>query len=165
MRCVAAMTRTSALIALLPPTRSKIRSCKTRNNLTCIGCGISPISSRNKVPPVASSKRPLRAENAPVKAPFSWPNNSLSNNSAGIAPQLTGTKGPLLRDDASWMERAITSLPVPDSPSTKTFAPLLATWVIRWRTLWIASPRPTSCLTKALDAEGDWPNLLATHWR
>ena len=31
---------------------------------------------------------------APVKAPFSWPNSSLSSSSRGIAPQLTGTNGP-----------------------------------------------------------------------
>jgi hypothetical protein len=37
---------------------------------------ISPISSRNSVPLSASSKRPLRALMAPVKAPFSWPNSS-----------------------------------------------------------------------------------------
>ena len=37
---------------------------------------ISPISSRNSVPPSASSKRPLRCASAPVNAPFSWPNSS-----------------------------------------------------------------------------------------
>ena len=62
---------------------------------------MSPISSRKRVPPSANSKRPFLEVKAPVNAPFSWPNNSLSNNSAGIAPQLTGTKGPLLRLDTS----------------------------------------------------------------
>jgi hypothetical protein len=32
----------------------------------------------NSVPPWASSKRPLRSAIAPVNAPFSWPNSSLS---------------------------------------------------------------------------------------
>ncbi|MNG00438.1 hypothetical protein D3C84_833740 [compost metagenome] len=90
---VAAMIRTSTLWVLLLPTRSKVRSCNTRSSLTCIGNGMSPISSRNRVPPLASSKRPARLVIAPVKAPFSWPNSSLSSNSAGIAPQLTGTNG------------------------------------------------------------------------
>ena len=34
---------------------------------------------------------------APVKLPFLWPKNSLSISSDGIAPQLTGTNGPLAR--------------------------------------------------------------------
>ena len=33
--------------------------------------GRSPISSRNSVPPLAASKRPMRRWLAPVKAPFS----------------------------------------------------------------------------------------------
>ena len=119
--------RTSACKDLLPPTLSKVLSCNTRNNFTCIGIGISPISSKNSVPPSANSKRPLRAEKAPVNAPFSCPNNSLSNSSAGIAPQLTGTKGPLFRPDTSWIARATTSLPVPDSPKINTLALLSAT--------------------------------------
>jgi hypothetical protein len=60
---------------------------------------MSPISSRNSVPPSASSKRPLRALIAPVKAPFSWPNSSLSSRSAGIAPQLIGMNGPSRRGE------------------------------------------------------------------
>ena len=53
---------------------------------------------------------------APVNEPFLWPKNSLSINSEGIAPQLTGTNGPAARGPSSWMERATSSLPVPDSP-------------------------------------------------
>ena len=37
---------------------------------------ISPISSRNSVPPLACSKRPIRRSTAPVKAPRSCPNSS-----------------------------------------------------------------------------------------
>ncbi|MNR10870.1 hypothetical protein D3C85_1271420 [compost metagenome] len=90
---MAAMMRTSTFWVLLLPTRSKVRSCSTRSSFTCIGNGMSPISSRNRVPPLASSKRPARLVMAPVKAPFSWPKSSLSSSSAGMAPQLTGTKG------------------------------------------------------------------------
>ncbi len=37
---------------------------------------MSPISSRNSVPPSACSNRPALRVLAPVKAPFSWPNSS-----------------------------------------------------------------------------------------
>ncbi|MEW5317923.1 MAG: hypothetical protein WDW38_009182 [Sanguina aurantia] len=43
--------------------------------------GMSPISSRNSVPPSACSKRPETRLTAPVKAPASWPNSSLSSSS------------------------------------------------------------------------------------
>ena len=39
--------------------------------------------------------------------------------SSGIAPQLTVTKGLALRSLEPWMARAISSLPTPDSPSTR----------------------------------------------
>ena len=67
------------------------------------------------VPPAATSNRPGLDRTAPVKAPRSCPNSSLSNRGAGMAPQLTDTKAPG-RDDASWIARAMSSLPVPDSP-------------------------------------------------
>jgi hypothetical protein len=35
----------------------------------------------------------LRAATAPVKAPFSWPNSSLSMTDSGSAAQLTLMKG------------------------------------------------------------------------
>jgi hypothetical protein len=35
---------------------------------------------------------------------------------SGIAPQLTGTKGLSRREPLSWMRRAASSLPLPDSP-------------------------------------------------
>ena len=41
------------------------------------------------VPPAACSKRPIRRSNAPVKAPFSWPNNSLSRSCGEKALQCT----------------------------------------------------------------------------
>jgi hypothetical protein len=43
---------------------------------------MSPISSRNSVPPSACSKRPRRSASAPVNEPFSWPNSSDSSSSA-----------------------------------------------------------------------------------
>ena len=76
--------------------RARTRApARTRSSFTCMSKLMSPISSRNSVPPSASSKRPMRVVNAPVNAPFSWPNSSLSSSSRGIAPQLTGTNGRL----------------------------------------------------------------------
>src|SRR6185503_10766296 len=68
----------------------------------------------------AISKRPLRAVIAPVNEPFSWPKSSDSRSSAGIAPQLTATKGRWRRGLAAWIARAAISFPVPDSPSMRT---------------------------------------------
>jgi len=56
---------------------------------------------QKRVPPSAISKRPCRVVKAPVNAPFSCPNSSLSSNSPGIAPQLIGTNGLSLRKEAS----------------------------------------------------------------
>ena len=53
----------------------------------------SPISSRNSVPPSASSMRPTRLNSAPVNAPFSWPKSSLSSSPSLSAAQLTLTSG------------------------------------------------------------------------
>ena len=90
---MAAITRTSALTVLLLPTRSNSRSCSTRSSFTWVAGEKSPISSRNSVPPSASSRRPSRANRRPVKAPFSWPNNSLSSSPSFSAAQLTFTNG------------------------------------------------------------------------
>ena len=77
---------------------------------------MSAISSRKIVPPSAASKRPRRSLTAPVKAPLTWPNSSLSISSSGIAAQLTSTNGPLRRRLSAWTLRATSSLPVPFSP-------------------------------------------------
>jgi len=46
------------------------------------------------VPPFACSNFPKCCFTAEVKAPFSWPNSSLSISSDGIAAQFTSIKGP-----------------------------------------------------------------------
>src|SRR5207245_1222894 len=96
---VAAMTRTSTLIGWVPPTRKKVRSSSTRSSFTCVAGVISPTSSRKIVPPSASSKRPSRRSAAPVNAPFSWPNSSLSSSVSGSAAQFTATNGLPRRGD------------------------------------------------------------------
>ncbi len=96
-RLVAAMIRTSVLIGVRPPTVVYSPCCSTRSRRVCASSGMSPISSRNSVPPSACSKRPTPRLVAPVKAPRSWPNNSLSTSSLGIAAMLTATKAPWRR--------------------------------------------------------------------
>ena len=91
---VAATTRTSTVISVLPPRRRKAPSSRTRRSLAWVPGCISAISSRSRVPPWASSKQPSRRSRAPVKAPRSWPKSSLSSRVSGIAAQLTATKGP-----------------------------------------------------------------------
>src|ERR1035438_10441776 len=59
-RCVAPMTRTSTLRDRSLPTARTSPSCKTRRSFACIARVISPISSRKRVPPSATSKRPAR---------------------------------------------------------------------------------------------------------
>jgi hypothetical protein len=53
----------------------------------------SPISSRNRVPSAAASINPGLVWPAPLNAPFSYANSSLSISSVGIAAQLTAVKG------------------------------------------------------------------------
>src|SRR6516225_5457487 len=54
--------------------------------------GTSAISSRNKVPPSASSKRPGLSFSAPVNAPLTCPKNSLSKRPSGTALQFNFTR-------------------------------------------------------------------------
>ena len=74
------MTRTSTSIGRGLPSRSICRFSRTRSSLTWSSSGTSPISSRKMVEPLASSKRPVCRASAPVKAPFSRPNSSLSTS-------------------------------------------------------------------------------------
>ena len=125
---VAAITRTSTEMSLSAPTRVILPSCNARKTFACAFKLISPISSKNKVPPLAVSNLPMRCFMADVKEPFSWPNNSLSINSAGIAAQFTSTIGPVLRLLFSCIHRATNSFPDPLSPVIKTRASVGATF-------------------------------------
>src|SRR6266705_1284280 len=71
---VVEMIRTSTLTVFRPPTGSTSPSWMARSNFTCAAIGNSPTSSRNSVPPEASTNLPRCFSVAPVKAPFSWPN-------------------------------------------------------------------------------------------
>ncbi len=105
---------------------------------------MSPISSRNRVPRSASRKEPSRSDTAPVKAPRTWPNSSLSSNSLGMAAQLMATKGWRERRPWAWIARATTSLPVPVSPVISTVASLSASKPIDFCTARIPALEPTS---------------------
>src|ERR1039458_3865417 len=104
-------------MACVPPTRSNSRSCKTRSSLTCSAGANSPISSRNTTPPSATSSRPFFCTAAPVNAPRSCPNKSLSSRDSGIAAQLIATNGLLPRWLLRCNARATRSLPGPPSPA------------------------------------------------
>ncbi|MNV50666.1 hypothetical protein D3C71_1426860 [compost metagenome] len=106
----------------MPPKRSTTRSCSKRSNFTCTSRLMLSISSRNNVPPLANSNLPIRRFCAPVKAPGSWPNSSLSTTDSASAPALIATNGPLRRLDKSCSARATTSLPAPVSPRINTSA-------------------------------------------
>ena len=68
------------LVGTVRPEPTGITSpCSSaRSSFTCTGSGISATSSRNSVPPLASTSRPARGWSAPVNAPRTWPNSSLS---------------------------------------------------------------------------------------
>ena len=142
---VAATSRTSTFTVWVPPSRSISPSCSARSSFTCAPTGISPTSSRKRVPPLARSNRPGLRAVAPVKAPFSTPNSSASRSVSGKAPQLTATNGPAARPESSWSARAASSLPVPDSPSRSTVA--------------VEGAACFSVSRKARNA-GDWPTRL-----
>src|SRR4029450_8442044 len=64
-RLVAAMMRPSTRRGRFSPTRRSSPSWMTRSTLACARGDSSPISSRNNVPPCASSNTPGRAGRAP----------------------------------------------------------------------------------------------------
>ncbi len=90
---------TSTGIEVLLPTGVMVLASTACNNLGWSSRGRSPISSRNKMPLSAFTNAPVLSCNAPVKAPFLCPNNSLSISSLGMAAQLTFIKGPLFSFD------------------------------------------------------------------
>ena len=83
--------------------------------------GISLTSSKNSVPPWASSNLPGAPSRLPGRASGSQPKSSCSSISRCSAAQFITTKGPEERLPALCMAWAIISLPVPDSPSMSMF--------------------------------------------
>jgi len=66
----------------------KAFSSRNRSSFDCSARVISPISSRNSVPPSAVSNSPRFCWRASVNAPRSWPNSSLSSSCSGSAEQV-----------------------------------------------------------------------------
>ena len=81
---------------------------------------MSPISSRNAVPPPAASSFPSLRESAPVNAPFSWPKSVDSTSSSERATMFTYVNGPPARRLFRWMNSATTCFPAPLSPVRST---------------------------------------------
>ena len=120
-RLVAAMMRTSTRTVRCPPTRRNSPVSSTRSSFACSDGPISPISSRKRVPPWASSN---------------WPSffcMRVGEGAALVAEQLAleqglGDGGAVERDErlagarAAVVDRAcaISSLPVPLSPVIST---------------------------------------------
>src|SRR3546814_7363615 len=77
-----------------PPVSTRPHTLFPSPALFRSGLDSVPNSSRNRVPPSASSKRPTRALVAPVKAHASWPNSSASIKVSGSAAQFMMTSGP-----------------------------------------------------------------------
>ena len=80
---------------------------------------------RAAVAPARSGRS--RCAMAPVNAPFSWPNSSLSSRPVGMAAQFSLTNVRPRRPLRLWMARAISSLPVPVSPWINTVESVGAT--------------------------------------
>ena len=89
------------------------------------------------MPPFASSKRPMRCAMAPVNAPRSWPNSSLSMRPVGMAAQLILTNVRVPRLLKSWTARATSSFPEPVSPRMSTAESVGATVSTSRSTRWI----------------------------
>ena len=88
------------------------------------------------MPRCATSNLPALRPTAPVKAPFSYPNSSVSRRFSGIAAQLIATNGPDALGLSACSARATSSLPVPLSPSTSTVvSPDAARWTARHHAL------------------------------
>ena len=128
---MAAMTRTSTLMSCRLPSRENWPSCNTCSSLAWRGSGSSLISSRKMVPLLASSNLPGFSRWAPVKAPRSYPNSSLSKSSLGSAAEFTFTKGRSRRWERRCSRSATISLPTPLSPQTRTVTSVGATRPIR----------------------------------
>jgi len=72
-----------------------------------------------------------------------------------MAAQLIATNGPLPRGLLRWIARATSSLPVPDSPCSRTVAEADATWAMVSRTLRMAGLVPMRLRSPAT-ASSSW---------
>ena len=117
---VAPMMRTSVRTVSLPPTRSNSPYSITRRTFSCTPDDVLDSSSRNRLPLWASSNLPSLRLPAPVNDPASCPNSSVSSRDSASAAQFILMKGLSHRLERKWIRAAISSLPVPRSPITRT---------------------------------------------
>jgi len=150
LRLVAAIRRKLLACSCVSPTARKIRSCKTRRRDFWIESGISPTSSRKRVPLSASLTRPMRLSWAPVKAPFRCPKSVDSTRDSVSEAQSTKTNLPPARLLLSWMVLAKSSLPVPVSPVISRFESERAAWAMSLKQAFMRGLVPTTLLTLRL---------------
>ena len=143
-RFVAASTLAEIGFATVDPTGRTSFSCSARSSFACRSSGNSPISSRNTVPLSAEASNPSFARSAPVNAPFTCPNSSLSISVGTSDPQSTVTNGFAAFGPLKWIDRATSSLPVPLSPRIKTGCVEYATFDRIRYSFSISGERPTS---------------------
>ena len=94
---MAAISLTLTVCVRVSPTALNSRSWMTRSSLAWIDSGMLPTSSRNSVPPFATSNRPRLFATAPVNEPLTWPKSSLSSRFSLSDVQSTGTNDRSLR--------------------------------------------------------------------
>ena len=99
------MSRKSTLIFRLLPRRSMVRSCSTRSSFAWSDSSSSPISSRNTVPPEASSNLPVRLDGGPGKGALFIPEQLGLDQVAGNGGAVDGDERPR-RADAAVVEVA-----------------------------------------------------------
>ena len=155
LRLVAQTMRRSSGIGVRPPMRSTVRSCSTRSIFACSDAGISPISSRNTVPPSAASSLPGVRLAAPGEGALLIAEQLALQQVSGMAAQLMATNGLCERPESRCTARASSSLPVPLSPSSSTVALVGATFSIARHRLRMES------LTPMMPSSAIAPVLLA----
>ncbi len=122
-RWVAATTRVSTVTGRSAPTGCTVCASSTRSSFACAASGSSPSSSRNSVPPLASTNAPLRSRSAPVNAPLDVAEQvRVDQRTRRSRCSRRRRAACAARGDASWIACAASSLPVPDSPSISTVA-------------------------------------------
>ena len=125
---VAATTRTFTWKARSSPTRRTSPESSTRSSRTCMAGDISPISSRNSVPPLAASNSPMREVTAPREGALLVAEQLALEQRVGQRAAVDRHERPRRRAAiAGECVRATSSLPVPLSPCTSTGLSLAAT--------------------------------------
>src|SRR6185312_12220456 len=104
----------------LLPEGSTAPERRKRTSRACTSMGSCSTSSRNRVPPCASSSLPSRRTGPPLPG-TSAPKRSASICNGRAPPQLAMTNGPCRRRPERCSDRARRSLPTPGSPERSTW--------------------------------------------